>query len=110
MENIVRIFVVICRDTLARVEEVSEWDIKGIELCDDYGEPYFDPDVPTGYSYVPEDYHEEMSMLSTAKYYKCTFKYLNEEIPFDQMVRMQNYIKAYNYTYPKKRGTIRTGR
>lgn len=95
---------------MERVAEISEWDIKGIELCDDYGEQYYDPEVPTGYSFIPEEHHEEMSMLSTAKYYKCTFKYLNEEIPFDFMVRMQNYIKAYNYTYPKKRGTLRPGR
>ena len=110
MESIARIFVGICHKTLEKVEEISEWDIKGIELCDDYGEPYHDPEVPTGYTFVPDHHHEEMSMLSTAKYYKCTFKYLNEEIPFDQMVRMQNYIKAYNYTYPKKRGTLRPGR
>ena len=110
MENTVRIFVVICRDTLDRANDTNEWDIKSIELCDDWGEPYIDKDVPTGYSYLPEEWHEEMSILSTAKYYKVTFKYLNEEIPFDQMVRMQIYIKAYNYTYPKKRGQIRPGR
>lgn len=84
--------------------------MKHIQLLDDYGTPIKDPEEPTGYDFVPEEYHEEMSLLQTAKFYKMTPTYLNEEISFDFFVRMSNYIKAFNYNHPKKRGQIPPGR
>lgn len=47
-----------------------------------------------------------MNLLQTAKYYGLTPSYLNEEIAYDYFVRMSAYIKAYNWTYPKKKGQI----
>lgn len=94
---------------MLNIYETSEWDIKSIQICDDYGRPVVDPDMPTGYDYIPDEYHEEMNMLQTAKFYGLTPTYLNEDIGYDVFVRMSAYIKAFNYSHPKKRGQIPPG-
>lgn len=99
-------FVNIVHKTLVNVEEVNEWDIKNIPLVDDYGEPLIDPDEPTGFSFVPDEWHDEMQVLQTAKYYGFTPKYLNEEIGLDEFVRYSMYVKVFSYNHPKKKGQI----
>lgn len=96
--------------TIKNTLDIKNWDIKNIEIIDDYGEPLVDPEDPTGYDFIPEEYHEEMTLMQTAKYYQLTPTYLNEEIGFDVYVRMSSYIKAFNYSHPKKKGQIRPGR
>lgn len=99
-----------CNRTFCRIEEINEWDLKNIQLQNDYGEPLSDPDEPNGFSFVPEIYHEEMMIVQTAKYYNVSFNYLNVDISYDSLMRLQQYIKAFNYSYPKKRGQIPPGR
>lgn len=109
MGNTPSFFVNICDRVVKNTYEVSEWDIKNINLCDDWGRPLSDPDEPTGYDYIPEEYHEEMNLIQVAKHYGLTPTYLNEEVSYDFFVRMSAYVKAFNYSHPKKKGQIPPG-
>lgn len=109
MGNTLSFFVNICDRVVKNTYEVSEWDIKNINLCDDWGRPLSDPDEPTGYDYIPEEYHEEMNLIQVAKHYGLTPTYLNEEVSYDFFVRMSAYVKAFNYSHPKKKGQIPPG-
>lgn len=109
MEDTLSFFVNTCDRVVKNTYEVSEWDIKHINLCDDWGRPLSDPDEPTGYDYIPEEYHEEMNLIQVAKHYGLTPTYLNEEVSYDFFVRMSAYVKAFNYSHPKKKGQIPPG-
>jgi len=103
-------FVNTAHKTISGGLDVQTWDIKHIKLVDDYGEPIIDPDEPTGFDFVPEEWHDEMSLVQTAKYYGLTPVFLDEGIGFDQYTRMAMYVKAFNYNHPSKKGQIRPGR
>lgn len=91
---------------MSGVYSISDWDLKNIKITDDWGRPIRDEDEPTGYDFVPEEFHEEMNLLQCAKYYNVTPTYLNEEISYDFFLRMSAYIKAFNWSYPSKKGQI----